>query len=148
MPTTISVERIETHRRRYEVTLGDGELRALSALRGDEALAFLESHAEFNVQEEDLIRDRTGAVRCESPTGDVDLRRQLAIEPSGSRGDEVRIATDTGVTMVAPAYPSDCYYVRLVDDQDREIAYWDSAEWRDDPELVVGAIIGAICKGG
>ena len=34
-------------------------------------------------------------------------------------------------------------YVRLVGPSGDEILYWDHREWRDDPELVMGAIICA-----
>lgn len=34
-------------------------------------------------------------------------------------------------------------FVMLVDGNDEEIGYWDSAEWRDDPVVVMGAIIRA-----
>jgi hypothetical protein len=34
-------------------------------------------------------------------------------------------------------------YVRLCAPDGSELLYWDAAEWRDDPELVMGAIINA-----
>ena len=33
--------------------------------------------------------------------------------------------------------------VHVLDSSDKEIAMWDNAEWRDDPELVMGAILRA-----
>jgi len=34
-------------------------------------------------------------------------------------------------------------YVRLCDPKGEEILYWDQQEWKDDPALVMGAIINA-----
>ncbi len=34
-------------------------------------------------------------------------------------------------------------YVRLCDADGKEILYWDQDEWRDDPALVMGAIMNA-----
>jgi hypothetical protein len=35
-----------------------------------------------------------------------------------------------------------CTYVRVVDSDGHEIAYWNMDEWREDPGLVMGAIMG------
>lgn len=35
-------------------------------------------------------------------------------------------------------------YVRLIDENEEELVYWDQAEWREDPIGVMGAIMGAI----
>lgn len=35
-------------------------------------------------------------------------------------------------------------YVRLCHPDGEEYAYWDKAEWRDDPALVMGAIINSV----
>lgn len=37
-------------------------------------------------------------------------------------------------------------YVRVVSADGREVAYWDCAEWAEDPQVVIGAIFGA-CAG-
>jgi hypothetical protein len=34
-------------------------------------------------------------------------------------------------------------YVRIVDPSGEEIAYWDHAEWQEDPVVVMGAIMNA-----
>ena len=39
-------------------------------------------------------------------------------------------------------------YVRLCNPRGRELLYWDQEEWRDDPALVMGAIINAAARGG
>ncbi|OIP99467.1 hypothetical protein AUK40_00725 [Candidatus Wirthbacteria bacterium CG2_30_54_11] len=41
-----------------------------------------------------------------------------------------------------PAHPAGCSYVRIVVDG-YEIAYWDKNEWKQDPSVVMGAIMGA-----
>lgn len=42
-----------------------------------------------------------------------------------------------------PAYPSDCDYVRVVENGE-EVAYWNMDEWRESPAEVMGAIMGAV----
>lgn len=61
-------------------------------------------------------------------------------------GPETIIALANGRAMHCPAHPNACEYVRIVQDG-KEIAYWDQAEWRDDPAIVMGAIMGA-AQGG
>ena len=56
------------------------------------------------------------------------------------------IATDS-----AHVNPHGSSYVRILDKDRREIAYWSFTEWAEQPEEVMGAIMGAICgqvKGG
>jgi hypothetical protein len=60
---------------------------------------------------------------------------------------EVRIRTETGIILAAPAYPADCSYVRVLGSDGEELAYWDHQEWKDAPAEVMGAIVGAICGG-
>lgn len=48
--------------------------------------------------------------------------------------------------VVFPAYPQPCTYVRIVDLDGNELAYWDMQEWVDEPEQVMGAIMGAIAS--
>ena len=150
MSTVISIEQIERRRCRYEVQLSDAEFERLQAMPWEEALVFLQGHEGLNVQDEgrNLCPELITAVHWESPSGTVNLREPLQIQSTEKPREEVQIVADTGVTIAAPAYPCDCYYVRLLDDQGREVGYWDNAEWQDDPQLVMGAIIGAICAGG
>ena len=42
-----------------------------------------------------------------------------------------------------PSHPDGCSYIRILD-QGREVAYWDAEEWAEDPEGVMGAIMGAL----
>lgn len=53
----------------------------------------------------------------------------------------------TGKRIVFPAHPEECSYVRVIDPKGKEIAYWDSLEWEDEPVEVMGAIMGAAQNG-
>ena len=46
------------------------------------------------------------------------------------------------MSLVCPAYPEDCSYLRLVIDGKIESGYWHWEEWQDDPQNVMGAIMG------
>ena len=37
-----------------------------------------------------------------------------------------------------------CSYIRITDEEGKEIAYWDYEEWVESPQEVMGAIMGAI----
>ncbi|MBS1722486.1 MAG: hypothetical protein JSS66_05705 [Armatimonadetes bacterium] len=37
-------------------------------------------------------------------------------------------------------------YLRVCDARGNEVQYWDQAEWRDDPELVIGAVFALAAK--
>jgi len=43
--------------------------------------------------------------------------------------------------------PDGVGHIRILDVDGEELVYWDSAEWGDDPELVMGAIWGSIIGG-
>lgn len=45
--------------------------------------------------------------------------------------------------VLCPAFPAPCSYIRI-EHQGQEVTYWDSAEWAEDPEGVMGAIMGAV----
>lgn len=49
-----------------------------------------------------------------------------------------------GRKLKSPAYPEECSYVRVTDRADHEIAYWTSNEWQEDPEIVMGALLGSL----
>jgi len=57
---------------------------------------------------------------------------------------ECVVNLETGNTLRCPAYPKACVYVRIVDPFGNEVAYWHSDEWHEDPEGVMGAIIGSM----
>lgn len=59
-------------------------------------------------------------------------------------GEETVVPLKGGVGLHAPAHPVACDYVRFVDAAGKEIAYWNSDEWRENPQEVMGAIVGAL----
>lgn len=62
---------------------------------------------------------------------------------------EVVVKLACGATLRSGAYESRCggpaagEYVRLCEANGEEYLYWDSSEWAEDPELVMGAIINS-----
>lgn len=63
-------------------------------------------------------------------------------------GDEASVALASGLLLRCPAYPDPCSYVRLVvaGECALEVAYWVEDEWRDAPDEVMGAVLGAILR--
>jgi hypothetical protein len=62
-----------------------------------------------------------------------------------NKDKECSISITGRVSLVAPAYPDECSYVRVVDSHNgEELAYWDHKEWEEDPTDVMGAIIGLL----
>lgn len=64
-------------------------------------------------------------------------------KPDRVQPDESSINLPNG-KVVFPAAPAEVTYVRVLNEKDREIAYWDVNEWEEEPEDVMGAILGAI----
>lgn len=62
-------------------------------------------------------------------------------------GQECAIVTHTGFQLRYSADEDTPSYVRVTDPLGREIAYWISDELQEDPELVMGAILGALARG-
>lgn len=63
-------------------------------------------------------------------------------------GEEAALLVHTGFSLRYSAREeAPCDYVRVCDPAGREVAYWVSDEWRDDPEGVMGAILGALARG-
>jgi len=60
--------------------------------------------------------------------------------------EEYCVMTESGNEIRCPAYPNPCEYVRIVDPVVGEVAYWDSAEWQEAPEEVMGAILGSLAQ--
>jgi hypothetical protein len=67
--------------------------------------------------------------------------------PATVRPGEYAVELPTGCKLVCPAHPKPCEYVRIVDPMCGEVAYWDSEEWREAPQEVMGAIMGALSSG-
>jgi hypothetical protein len=66
-------------------------------------------------------------------------------------GPEAVLRLDSGVTVCTEPYSANLggvSYVRVCDEDGQEIGYWDHAEWRDDPQGVMGAIVGAALMRG
>lgn len=61
--------------------------------------------------------------------------------------NECSIPLANGLNLVAESENSNSSgtsYVRFVDKNGFERAYWESSEWEEDPECVMGAIIGVM----
>jgi hypothetical protein len=58
-------------------------------------------------------------------------------------GSERVIKLASGCEVSAPS-GKQCDYLRIVDPVVGEIHYWDSAEWEEDPEFVMAAIVAAM----
>jgi hypothetical protein len=62
-------------------------------------------------------------------------------------GEECVVRLANGAELRCPPYPAPCDYVRVIGPNGVEIGYWNSDEMRDDPEDVLGAVLGA-ARGG
>lgn len=64
--------------------------------------------------------------------------------------DEVRLLLPSGGELCFPAYTgagdTGVDYVRVLSPQGDERVYWTSQEWAEDPEGVMGALMGAITR--
>lgn len=64
-------------------------------------------------------------------------------EHGGSNGNELVNELEWGGAIRCPDEPIEGFYVRITDIDGTEIVYWDEDEFRDDPEVVLGAFLGA-----
>lgn len=71
-------------------------------------------------------------VHAKNAPGDSEYDNECVIISSGGR------------KLKSPGHPAECSYIRVTDRADHEIAYWASNEWAEDPEIVMGAIMGAL----
>lgn len=62
-------------------------------------------------------------------------------------GKEAMLVAHTGFQLRYSAETELCEYVRVCDPLGREIVYWNSDEWAEDPQLVMGALLGALVRG-
>jgi hypothetical protein len=63
-------------------------------------------------------------------------------------GVECALIAHTGFELRYSAdADEDLTYVRVCDPVGREVAYWSDDEWREDPRLLMGAILGALTRG-
>ena len=75
--------------------------------------------------------------------------RAATITTDDEYGKEVVVRTEDGRELRSGAgADGDCTvtgeYVRVLDAAGREQGYWTSEEWREDPEVVMGAIVGCL----
>ena len=56
-------------------------------------------------------------------------------------GSELDIVLADGGSIRCPTEPIEGFWVRIVRDGE-EVVYWDEDEFRDDPEVVLGALMG------
>lgn len=73
---------------------------------------------------------------------DEDLRHAIETKEN-DYGQEHRTQTENGRAICCPVFPEECSYVRVVHESGYELAYWTSDEWKDDPEVVMGSLLGA-----
>jgi hypothetical protein len=74
-------------------------------------------------------------------------REHIRENADNDYGEEAALLVHNGFQLRYSAQSETPDYVRVCDPLGREIAYWVSDEWRDDPELVMGAILGALAQG-
>lgn len=58
-------------------------------------------------------------------------------------GEECVVTTHSGREIRSPAFPQPCDYIRITQ-HGFELAYWTSEEWKECPDEVMGAIMGAL----
>lgn len=75
---------------------------------------------------------------------EVEVAHALASLDISDRYDDECVINIAGShrQIRTPAHPAECNYVRVVVDG-IEVAYWVDDEWRDDPAIVMGALMGA-----
>lgn len=86
-----------------------------------------------------------------SPTGvdailDEHERQHAAAAAGDEFGQESMLVAHTGFQLRYSAETEMCDYVRVCDPLGREIVYWTSAEWAEDPQVVMGAMLGALVR--
>ena len=69
--------------------------------------------------------------------------RGLAKLQDAAFPNESAVKIRNGNSIRMPAFPEECSYVRVINPFGEEVAYWISDEWKDDPQEVMGAILGA-----
>lgn len=63
-------------------------------------------------------------------------------------GSECALIAHTGFELrYSSNVEEDLTYVRVCDPLGREVAYWVDDEWKEDPRVVMGAILGALTRG-
>lgn len=110
----------------------------------------------------ELVRQRHDASQAPDCVDVEDLGRQLgwsaqelshalacvSNDPGygASFGAECVIATHSGRELRSPAFPETCSYVRVTQ-AGFELAFWTSDEWAEEPQEVLGAMLGCLKNG-
>lgn len=116
-----------------------------------DALSRVRGFSDWNAYSASLSQDGIDAILDDfelahaHDAADADLR--AAETGEGGYGPESVIQVHTGFFLKTPMYPDECDYVRVCDPLGREIAYWTADEWKEEPESVMGAILGAVTRG-
>jgi len=78
---------------------------------------------------------------------DIELKHIEENRDSGY-GPECALIAHTGFELRYSAnVDEDLTYVRVCDPLGREVGYWVDDEWKEDPRIVMGAILGALTRG-
>ncbi len=88
----------------------------------------------------DALASELGWLPCEL------VHAKATTSAGNSWGDECVVITQSGRELRSPLFPEPCSYVRVVQ-QGFELGYWNSDEWREAPEEVIGAVVGALNAG-
>jgi hypothetical protein len=77
--------------------------------------------------------------------------RQDGVPWGVSESKECWIEMPHNIVLAFSNYKTDplgCTYIRMLDSRTGgELLYWSCTEWQEEPENVMGAIMGALCKG-
>jgi hypothetical protein len=76
----------------------------------------------------------------------ADLESLLKEKQDADQECRIKVGNGFLVSQHANANRKGTNYIRILDANKIEIAYWDSVEWAEDPEVVMGAIMGALCS--
>ncbi len=74
-------------------------------------------------------------------------RSHLKANLGNTYGEEAAVVAQNGFELRYDTQGEVLTYVRVCDPVGRETAYWDAEEWAEDPQLVMGAILGALTRG-
>lgn len=78
---------------------------------------------------------------------DVELRH-VEENRDNSYGQECALVAHTGFELrYSASADENLTYVRVCDPLGREVGYWVDDEWKEDPQIVMGAILGALTRG-
>jgi hypothetical protein len=59
-------------------------------------------------------------------------------------GEECTVTLANGKQLCCPLYPTDCDYIRILDEDGEELGYWHYTEFTEDAKDVMGAMMGLL----